>query len=211
MVEGPLDAEDFLFGGSEHFAECVRVRHFPYDKYDVQRSAPHKTSQLKVSNISVLAFCRQYLQRVPFAVPDVVIIVAVEQAHVIHPLSDALPIVHVLQDGATVVVQHHRAHQLRERDDRHLQLHGHRLQLFEDGGEFGSTVCVWYWGNHQLQVVDDDPADVVRFPQLAHFLPDRIHRQYCRVVNMNPFWALAGGVAQKELFAFHFEREIRGG
>ena len=41
--------------------------------------------------------------------------------------------------------------------------------------------------------------------------PDRIHRQCCYVINVNPFWTLASGVAQQQLVAFHFEGEIGGG
>lgn len=55
------------------------------------------------------------------------------------------------------------------------------------------------------------PDFVELLHRLAHFLLDRIHRQSCRVVNMNPFWTLAGGVAKQQLVAFHFEGEIGGG
>ena len=48
-----------------------------------------------------------------------------------------------------------------QRDDRHLQLFGHELQPTGDPGNLLLTRCPLVFGLHQLQIVDNDRAQVV--------------------------------------------------
>jgi hypothetical protein len=57
--------------------------------------------------------------------------------------------------------------QLRQGDDRHLQLLGQGLDRARDLGNFGGAVLVVAVGAHQLQVVDDDQAELAELPVQA--------------------------------------------
>jgi len=76
-VEGLGLAQDFLFGGSEHFAECVRVGDFPNVAYHIKRDVPHQTTQLQVGEAVLAALGGKHLHQIPFAADNMVIIVAV--------------------------------------------------------------------------------------------------------------------------------------
>ena len=51
--------------------------------------------------------------------------------------------------------------ELRERDDRHVQFFGERLQAARDLGDFGGTVLLIARHLHQLQIVDNDEVQAM--------------------------------------------------
>ena len=62
--------------------------------------------------------------------------------------------------AGVVALLFHCTGQLAQRDDGHIQLLSHDLQVSGDGADLLHTVLAALAGGHQLQVVDDDQAHI---------------------------------------------------
>src|ERR1700737_2430142 len=97
-----------------------------------------------------------------------VVVIAVKEHDDVRVLLDAPTLPQVAEDGSLVRPGLRRSRELRDGDDRRLQLSGNRLQAARYGGHLLDAVAVVAAASpvHQLEVVEDDHLDPLPRPRL---------------------------------------------
>ena len=131
-------------------------------------------------------------------------LVAVEEQDHVGVLLDAAGLADVGHDGALVAARLDLAVQLRQRDDGNLQILGERLEAARDLGQLlHAILLLLIEAAHELQVIDDDDAQVVFAFQAARLGPQFQHVQPGRIVDEDRrFGQPAGGHRQPREVAF---------
>ena len=116
-----------------------------------------------------------------------VVLGTVDKCHDISVLLDCTRLTKVAQLRSFVTATKLRlTAQLRQRNDRHVQLLGDRLQRTRNGRNLLLTIAALtrLTRGHQLQVVDHDQLNVVVYLQTARLRAELIDRQRRSVINV---------------------------
>src|SRR4030095_16161400 len=113
----------------------------------------------------------------------VVVVVAVNEDDHVRVLLDGADFAQVRHDRALVGTRFQRAVELRQRDHRDVQFLRQALEGARDLGDFRRAVLAVARHLHQLQVVDDDQAQVVFALEAARLGAQHVRRQRGRVVD----------------------------
>ena len=116
----------------------------------------------------------------------VVVLVAVDEEDEVGVLLDRAGLAQVGEDRPLVLALLDGARELREREDRHVEVAREHLQLARDLRHLLDAVLEVRAGGHQLQVVDDDQPEL----RLARLQPPRLraelhHRDRAGVVDVD--------------------------
>ena len=103
-------------------------------------------------------FCEVHLGQALLVGLRVVVVVAVDEEDEVGVLLEAAGLAEIREDRPLVVALLDGARQLREREDRHLEVAREHLELARDRRDLLDAVLDRRAGRHQLEVVDDDQA-----------------------------------------------------